>query len=153
MDLIKDKVEHTTQGWILDGIPRTESQAVELEKMLGNLNLGLNAVYFIDVPDKEIITRISGRLVHGPSGRTYHTEYNPPKEEGKDDETGEDLIQREDDKPETVSARLEAFHTQTKPVLEFFTAKNILRTVKAASSDEAFAIIKPKITKIMAKEN
>ena len=81
----------------------------------------LDYVMEIDVPDEEIIKRMSGRRVHTASGRTYHVVFNPPKVAGKDDVTGEDLIQREDDKEETVRKRLEVYHSQTKPLVDFYS--------------------------------
>ncbi|MCF8079484.1 MAG: nucleoside monophosphate kinase, partial [Desulfobacterales bacterium] len=80
----------------------------------------IDAVVDINVPDEEIIKRMSGRRVHLPSGRTYHVVFNPPKEEGKDDVTGEPLIQRDDDKEETVKKRLEVYHAQTEPLIDYY---------------------------------
>ena len=80
----------------------------------------IEAVVDIEVPDEEIIKRMSGRRVHLPSGRTYHIVFNPPKEEGKDNETGEPLIQRDDDKEETVKKRLEVYHSQTEPLVDYY---------------------------------
>jgi adenylate kinase len=82
--------------------------------------VSIDAVVDIDVPDAEIIKRMSGRRVHLASGRTYHIVFNPPKEEGKDDVTGEDLIQRDDDKEETVRKRLEVYHAQTEPLIDYY---------------------------------
>ena len=81
----------------------------------------IDAVVEIDVPDEEIIKRMSGRRVHVASGRTYHVVFNPPKVEGKDNETGEDLIQRDDDQEDTVKARLKVYHDQTEPLIDFYT--------------------------------
>lgn len=105
-------------GFLLDGFPRTLAQA----EALASAGIALDAVIEIDVPFDVIIERMSGRRVHS-SGRTYHVVYNPPKVEGKDDETGEDLIQRDDDKPETVKKRLDVYAAQTQPLIEFYTAK------------------------------
>jgi adenylate kinase len=105
-------------GFLLDGFPRTLAQA----EALASAGVALDAVIEIDVPFDVIIERMSGRRVHA-SGRTYHVVYNPPKVEGKDDETGEDLIQRDDDKPETVKKRLDVYAAQTQPLIAFYTAK------------------------------
>ena len=105
------------QGVILDGFPRTIPQAEALIQR----NIDIDAVVEIDVPDQDIIDRMSGRRMHPASGRNYHVVYNPPKIEGKDDLTGEDLIQREDDKPETVKDRLRVYADQTSPLIEFYS--------------------------------
>ncbi|MFM1892659.1 MAG: hypothetical protein RLZ44_1736, partial [Pseudomonadota bacterium] len=100
-----------------DGFPRTIPQAEALKAA----GVPIDAVVEIDVPDAEIIKRMSGRRVHLASGRTYHVVFNPPKEEGKDDETGEPLIQRDDDQEETVKARLKVYHDQTEPLIDFYS--------------------------------
>jgi adenylate kinase len=118
-------------GFLLDGFPRTLAQA---EALLA-VGVSLDAVVEIDVPAELIIERMAGRRVHLASGRTYHLVYNPPKVEGKDDETGEDLIQRDDDKEETVKKRLEVYAAQTLPLINFYhdfsEKNNSLRYVKA----------------------
>jgi adenylate kinase len=103
-------------GYLFDGFPRTIPQA-EAMKAAG---VPIDAVVEIDVPDEEIIKRMSGRRVHVASGRTYHVVFNPPKVAGKDDATGEDLIQRDDDKEETVKKRLDVYHAQTEPLVKFY---------------------------------
>ncbi len=85
------------------------------------MKVAIDAVVEIDVDDDEIIKRMSGRRVHLPSGRTYHVVFNPPQVEGKDDETGEDLIQRDDDQEETVRKRLQVYHDQTEPLIEYYS--------------------------------
>lgn len=103
-------------GFLFDGFPRTIPQADALKAA----GVRLDAVVDIDVPDEEIIRRMSGRRVHLASGRTYHVLFNPPKVEGKDDVTGEPLIQRDDDKEETVRKRLEVYHNQTEPLIGYY---------------------------------
>jgi adenylate kinase len=103
-------------GYLFDGFPRTIPQAEALKAA----GVPLDAVVEIDVPDEEIVKRMSGRRVHVASGRTYHVVFNPPKTEGKDDVTGEDLIQRDDDKEETVKKRLDIYHAQTEPLVKFY---------------------------------
>ena len=103
-------------GYLFDGFPRTIPQAEALKAA----GVPLDAVVEIDVPDSEIIKRMSGRRVHVASGRTYHVVFNPPKVEMKDDVTGEDLIQRDDDKEETVKKRLDVYHAQTEPLVKFY---------------------------------
>ena len=116
--LVKDRIQKPDceKGFLFDGFPRTIPQA-EAMKQAG---VQIDYVVDINVPDEEIIKRMSGRRVHLASGRTYHIVFNPPKVEGKDDETGEPLIQREDDKEETVKKRLEVYHAQTEPLVGFY---------------------------------
>lgn len=110
------KEDDCKAGYLFDGFPRTLPQAEALKAA----GVPLDAVVEIDVPDEEIIRRLSGRRVHVASGRTYHVEFNPPKVPGKDDLTGEDLIQRDDDKEETVKKRLDVYHAQTKPLVKYY---------------------------------
>ena len=116
--LVKDRLlqDDCKAGYLFDGFPRTIPQA-EAMKAAG---VAIDYVLEIDVPDGDIIDRMSGRRVHVASGRTYHVKFNPPKVAGKDDATGEDLIQRDDDKEETVKKRLEVYHSQTKPLVDYY---------------------------------
>lgn len=116
--LVKERIKEPDcqKGFLFDGFPRTIPQADAMK----NAGVTIDAVVDIDVPDTEIIKRMSGRRVHLASGRTYHIIFNPPKKEGKDDLTGEDLIQRDDDKEETVRKRLEIYHSQTEPLVEYY---------------------------------
>ncbi|MDX5363858.1 MAG: nucleoside monophosphate kinase, partial [Pseudazoarcus pumilus] len=104
-------------GYMFDGFPRTLPQADAMK----DARVALDFVLVIEVDDAEIVERMSGRRVHPASGRTYHVKYNPPKVAGKDDLTGEDLIQRDDDREETVKKRLEVYHAQTKPLVEYYS--------------------------------
>jgi adenylate kinase len=116
--MVKERLtqDDCKNGYLFDGFPRTIPQA-EAMKAAG---VPLDAVVEIDVPDEEIIKRMSGRRVHVASGRTYHVVFNPPKTAGKDDVTGEDLIQRDDDKEETVKKRLDIYHAQTEPLVQYY---------------------------------
>jgi len=118
IDMVKERIKEPdcANGYLFDGFPRTIPQAQALK----DAGIPIDAVVEIDVPDEEIIKRMSGRRVHLPSGRTYHVIFNPPKVEGKDDVTGEDLIQRDDDKEETVRQRLKVYHEQTEPLIDFY---------------------------------
>ena len=115
--MVKERIaqDDCKNGFLFDGFPRTLAQA---EAMV-EAGVDLDAVVEIDVPDSVIVDRMSGRRVHLASGRTYHVTYNPPKVEGKDDVTGEDLIQRDDDKEETVKKRLAVYHEQTEVLVDF----------------------------------
>ncbi|MGZ5207726.1 MAG: adenylate kinase [Sulfuricurvum sp.] len=116
--LVKERIaqEDCKNGFLLDGFPRTVVQADALKEA----GVAMDAVIEIDVPDKEIVKRMSGRRAHLASGRTYHILYNPPKVEDKDDETGEDLVQRADDKEEIVLDRLSVYHEQTQPLVSYY---------------------------------
>ena len=117
--LVKERIAQPdcAKGFLFDGFPRTIPQA-DAMKAAG---VKLDFVLEIDVPDAAIIERMSGRRVHVGSGRTYHTKFNPPKVAGKDDVTGEDLIQRDDDKEETVKKRLEVYQAQTRPLVDYYS--------------------------------
>ena len=128
LGLIKERItqDDCKNGFLLDGFPRTIAQA----EGLATMGVELDNVLEIAVSDEEIIKRMSGRRVHLASGKTYHVVFNPPKVEGTDDTTGEPLIQRDDDKEETVRKRLEVYHLQTKPLVDFYSEKAKTGTVK-----------------------
>lgn len=117
--LVNDRLtqDDCAHGYLFDGFPRTIPQADALKAA----NVALDYVIEIDVPAEQIIERISGRRVHPESGRSYHVVFNPPKVEGKDDVTGEDLIQRDDDKEETVRNRLDVYQNQTRPLVDYYS--------------------------------
>ena len=119
LGLVKERIQESdcANGFLFDGFPRTLAQADSLKAQ----GVEIDGVVEIDVDDDEIIKRMSGRRVHLASGRTYHVVFNPPKVEGKDDETGEDLIQREDDHADTVKKRLDVYHDQTEPLIGYYT--------------------------------
>jgi len=116
-------------GYILDGFPRTTPQAEGLENLLKKLNQNLDKVIVLEVDDKDIIDRMSGRRVHMESGRVYHMKFNPPKNKGVDDVTNEKLVIRKDDQPDTVEKRLKIYHKTTKPLIDYYSSKNIVRYV------------------------
>jgi len=123
--LVKDRIaqDDCKNGYLLDGFPRTLPQADAVTEA----GIEIDAVIEIDVPDTEIVTRMAGRRAHLASGRTYHIVYNPPKVEGKDDLTGEELVQRDDDKEEVVLDRLKVYHELTQPLIGYYkdqAAKN-----------------------------
>lgn len=119
INLVKERIKEAdcAKGFLFDGFPRTLPQA-EAMKQAG---VAIDYVVDIDVADSEIVTRMSGRRVHVASGRTYHIKFNPPKVAGKDDVTGEELIQRADDTEETVKKRLQIYHEQTKPLWDYYS--------------------------------
>ncbi len=119
LGLVKERIQEDDckNGFLFDGFPRTLAQADALKDQ----EVFVDAIVEIAVDDNEIIKRMSGRRVHVASGRTYHVVFNPPKVEGKDDETGEDLIQRDDDQEETVKKRLDVYHEQTEPLIEYYS--------------------------------
>ena len=129
ISLVKDRLtqDDCKAGYLFDGFPRTLPQA-EAMKQAGVV---INFVLEIDVADSEIVQRMSGRRVHLASGRSYHIQFNPPKVAGKDDVTGEDLIQRDDDQEETVKKRLEVYHSQTQPLVEYYGKWQASGDVKA----------------------
>jgi len=116
--LVKERIKKADcqKGFLFDGFPRTIPQADAMK----DAGVAIDAVVDINVPDTEIIKRMSGRRVHLASGRTYHITFNPPKEEGKDDVTGEALIQRDDDQEETVRNRLDVYHAQTESLIDYY---------------------------------
>jgi adenylate kinase len=117
------------KGFLLDGFPRTVAQAEALEDMLSSMERSLDYVLNIEVPEQLLMDRLTGRRVSPTSGKTYHMIYNPPKVEGVCDVDGKELIQRDDDKPETVKKRLEVNQQQAQPLIDFYTEKGYLRTV------------------------
>jgi adenylate kinase len=116
--LVRERLKEAdcARGYLFDGFPRTIPQAEALKAA----GVPLDYVLEIDVPDEEVIARMSGRRVHPGSGRSYHVRFNPPKVAGKDDPTGEPLVQRDDDREETVRARLEVYRRQTRPLVEYY---------------------------------
>ncbi|ALA52709.1 adenylate kinase [Shouchella clausii] len=129
--IVKERLseDDCENGFLLDGFPRTIAQAEALEGILSSLGKQLDHVLNIAVPKELLMERLTGRRVSPTTGKTYHIVYNPPKVEGKCDIDGSDLIQRDDDKPETVKRRLEVNEKQTKPLIDFYEAKGYLRQV------------------------
>ena len=121
IELVKERIadEDCAEGFLFDGFPRTIPQA----EALSEAGVSIDFVVEITVPDEEIVKRMSGRRVHPQSGRVYHVDFNPPKVAGVDDQTGEELIQREDDREETVRERLAVYHQQTHPLVNFYEQK------------------------------
>ena len=140
-DLVVDRIQQADceKGYILDGFPRTIPQAEALKAALNAIEQKLDYAIDIDVPDENIINRMSGRRACVGCGATYHVVFNPTKVEGKCDVCGESLILRDDDKPETVKKRLDVYHTQTQPLIDFYSARKVLVEVDGTQSmDKVF---------------
>ena len=127
--LVKERLQQAdcARGYLFDGFPRTIPQAEAMK----HAAVGLDFVLEIDVPDEEIVVRMSGRRVHPASGRTYHARFNPPRMPDRDDVTGEPLVQREDDREETVKRRLEVYRAQTRPLIDYYRAWEASAAAKA----------------------
>jgi adenylate kinase len=123
-------------GFLLDGFPRTIGQAEMLEGALAERGRSLTAVLLIEAPDEEVIRRLSGRRTCVKAGHVYHVEFDPPKNEGVCDQDGSRLIQREDDKPETIRNRLAVYHAQTEPLIEWYEDRGLLRRFDGARTPD-----------------
>ncbi|KAJ7577547.1 adenylate kinase 1 [Mycena floridula] len=135
--MIKDQLENNKackNGFVLDGFPRTVPQAQKLDGMLESRKEKLDSVVQLQIDDQLLVSRITGRLIHPASGRTYHREFHPPKKAMTDDISGEPLIQRPDDNVETLRKRLATFHAQTGPVVEYYRTKGLWHGIDAAQS-------------------
>ena len=144
VDLVVDRVsqDDCTKGYVLDGFPRTIPQAEALDKALEAKGQKMDYAIDVDVPDENIVNRMSGRRACLKCGATYHIEYAAPKTENVCDTCGEALVLRDDDKPETVLNRLKVYHDQTQPLIDFYTKKNVLKTVDGTKDmKEVFADI------------
>lgn len=140
-------------GFLLDGFPRTIGQAEALEDALRPLGRRLTAVLSIEVGDDDVVRRLSGRRVNPKTGRVYHVEFDPPKVEGFDDIDGTKLVQRDDDREETIKHRLEVFHDQTEPLVEYYEAKGLLRRFDGSRSpDEVHAHIRATLATLRLEE-
>lgn len=133
ISIIKDRLAKpdVKNGWMLDGYPRTIPQAEALDAILPSLGQKIDVVLNIDVPDAELIKRVTGRRMC-KCGTTYHVQFNPPKVAGKCDACGADLYQRQDDTEATVKQRLQAYHTQTQPLIDFYAKRGIVANINGA---------------------
>jgi len=146
-DLVPDEViigvilervesEEARDGFLLDGFPRTLPQAEALDQELANLDRRLTAVLLIEVSDQEVVRRLAGRRISASTGRVYHVEFDPPKTPGRCDVDGSPLIQRDDDKEETIRKRLEVYHRQTAPLIEYYEERGLLRRFDGTRSPD-----------------
>lgn len=141
-------------GFLLDGFPRTVPQAEKLDKLLEKRNTALDAVVEFHIDDTFLVKRITGRLIHPGSGRSYHEEFHPPKVPMKDDFTGEALIRRSDDNVDTLKKRLEAYHKQTSPLVDYYTTKGLHYRIDASkAAAEVFSSIDKIFLKTSASRN
>lgn len=134
--IINDSLDRPdcAKGFILDGFPRTVAQAQMLDKMLEDRHQTIDKVVHMEIPDEILVPRITGRRIHPASGRSYHVLFNPPKVKDVDDITGEPLIQRKDDTEEVLGARLNAYHNQTAPIVDYYGAKGKVASINANQS-------------------
>ncbi|MET8611544.1 MULTISPECIES: adenylate kinase [Streptomyces] len=138
--MAKDRMEQpdAAGGFLLDGFPRNVAQAEALDELLRTEHMALDAVLDLEVPEEEVVKRIAGRRIcRNDSSHVFHVAYNPPRQEGVCDVCGGELYQREDDSEDTVRTRLEVYHTQTEPIIDYYRAQGLVRTISAqASVDE-----------------
>jgi adenylate kinase len=141
-------------GFILDGFPRTIEQAKALDKQLSELGRRVTAALLVDVPDEEVIRRLSGRRVCVKAGHNYHVEFDPPKHEGVCDQDGSRLIQRDDDKPEVVKNRLKVYHDQTEPLVDYYDEQGLMRRIDGTRDPtDVHAHIRAVIATLRLEEN
>ena len=151
--IVRDRIFSTECecGYMLDGFPRTLTQAEKLDQILSDRNQKIDIVFRLCVPDDVSIRRIAGRRFHIKSGRSYNIEFNPPKIEGRDDITGEKLVQREDDREEIVQSRLNTYHELTEPLVRYYQKQGILKAIDGTgSSKNIYAKIKQTLNGVPA---
>ena len=151
--IVRDRIFSTECecGYMLDGFPRTLAQAEKLDQILSDRNQKIDVVFRLCVPDDMAIRRTAGRRFHITSGRSYNIEFNPPKIEGRDDITGEKLVQREDDKEEIVQSRLNTYHELTEPLVRYYQKQGILKAIDGTGSPEnIYAEIKQTLNEVPA---
>jgi adenylate kinase len=131
LEMVSERLQHSDaqDGFILDGFPRTREQAQALDRQLKGLGRRITAVLLLDVPDEEVVRRLSGRRVCVKAGHNYHVEFDPPKHEGVCDQDGSRLIQRDDDKPEVIENRLHVYREKTRPLIDYYDEEGLLKRI------------------------
>jgi adenylate kinase len=131
LEMVSERLQHSDaqDGFILDGFPRTREQAQALDRQLKGLGRRITAVLLLDVPDEEVVRRLSGRRVCVKAGHNYHIEFDPPKHEGVCDQDGSRLIQRDDDKPEVIENRLHVYREKTRPLIDYYDEEGLLKRI------------------------
>jgi adenylate kinase len=141
-------------GFILDGFPRTIEQAKALENALGELGRRITAAILVDVPDEEVVRRLSGRRVCVKAGHNYHVDFDPPKHADACDQDGSRLVQRDDDEPDVVKKRLEVYHQQTEPLIDYYDKQGLMRRIDGTRSpSEVHDHIRAVIATLRLEEN
>jgi adenylate kinase len=156
VEMARERLQESdaADGFILDGFPRTIEQAKALDKQLSDLNRRVTAALLIDVPDDEVVRRISGRRVCVKAGHNYHVEFDPPKREGVCDQDGSRLIQRDDDQPDVVRNRLSVYHDQTEPLVGYYDEQGLMRRIDGTRSPvEVHDHIRAVIATLRLEEN
>ncbi len=154
-DVIVERIDspEALDGFLLDGFPRTLPQAEALQEALEPLGRRPTAVLYIEADDDEVVRRLSGRRVNPKTGRVYHVEFDPPKNEGFDDIDGTKLVQRDDDREETIKHRLEVFHDQTEPLVDYYERQGLLRRFDGSRSpDEVHQHIRATLATLRLEE-
>jgi adenylate kinase len=156
VSMAADRLQHedALDGFILDGFPRTVEQAKALDRLASELGRRVTAALLIDVPDEELVRRLSGRRVCVKAGHNYHVEFDPPKHEGICDQDGSRLVQRDDDKPEVIRNRLRVYHEQTAPVIDYYDEQGVMRRIDGTRNPaEVHDHIRAVIATMLLEEN
>jgi len=152
LQIIKDAIAKETNGWIIDGYPRNPIQAGQLDLLLKDIQQPLSVVFYLEVPEDVLMERLQERWVHPASGRTYNTTFSPPKVEGVDDITGEPLVRRSDDNPNSIRKRLQTYHEATEPLIEYYKRTGLLFSIKSPTSAVGYVKIKEIMSGLMEKQ-
>jgi adenylate kinase len=153
LGIIKDAIAKETNGWIIDGYPRNPVQAGQLDSLLQEIRQPLSVVFYLDVPEEVLMERLQERWVHPASGRTYNLTFSPPKVPGVDDVTGEPLVRRSDDNPNSIRKRLQTYHEATEPLIDYYKRTGLLFPIKSPTSAVGYVKIKEIMTDLLSKRH